>query len=115
MTARRSLPICCRNHCKVEKLCLDQLGCEDFYVVYYSVRNAHRRILKHFDEAEIKYFDYSDLFNPDDAEFNHVGDGQLPPTRINFRRSDWPRAFRYLTESGRNDVHVFEANERSRH
>ncbi len=62
-----------------KKLCLSELNCDDFYVVLYPHRSAHRRVVKHLDAAGIKYFDYSDLFNPDLEEFQHVGDGHPTP------------------------------------
>ncbi len=62
-----------------KKLCQSQLKCKEFLVAAYPRPAAHKRLFGYLQKANIKYLDYSDLFDPDSEELSHVGDGHPTP------------------------------------
>ena len=77
---------------------------DHFYVVLYpsevKTRENARRIIPYFEKANIKYLDYTDLFDPGSEEFTIKSDGH--PT---------PKAYEILAKKLSQDVSSLQRNE----
>ena len=77
---------------------LNALGkANKFYVVIYPTKNTELKLLPYLRKAKIKYFDYSNLFDPALSQYYIIGDGHPSP-----------QAYRVLAEQIAEDVNKDE-------
>ncbi len=74
-----------------------QFQSDHFYVIFYPKRHAQKRIFPYLEEANIRYFDYSELFDPSDADYH-----------LNRDRHPSPKAYRTIASHLAQDLHMKE-------
>jgi hypothetical protein len=79
----------------------DRFGSRDFYVIFYPGSQYSRKLIPYLKQADIKYFDYSELFNLKDPLFYIEGDMHSHPS---------PRAYEAIANKFIKDAGLSKAN-----
>lgn len=79
----------------------DRFGSSDFYVIFYPGSRYSRSLIPYLKKADIKYFDYSELFNLKDPQFYIEGDMHSHPS---------PRAYETIANQFIKDAGLSKVN-----